>query len=34
MLWRVKLEEVHLAMDATYRDYCAQVEWRLVPFVY
>jgi protein-S-isoprenylcysteine O-methyltransferase Ste14 len=34
MLWRVKLEEAHLAMDATYREYCAQVEWRLVPFVY
>jgi protein-S-isoprenylcysteine O-methyltransferase Ste14 len=34
MLWRAKLEEEHLATDAAYRDYCAQVPWRLVPFVY
>jgi protein-S-isoprenylcysteine O-methyltransferase Ste14 len=34
MLWRVKLEEAHLAADAGYRDYCAQVPWRLVPWVY
>jgi protein-S-isoprenylcysteine O-methyltransferase Ste14 len=34
MLWRVKLEEAHLAADAGYRGYCAQVQWRLVPWVY
>jgi protein-S-isoprenylcysteine O-methyltransferase Ste14 len=34
MLWRVRLEEAHLATDAAYRDYCARVPWRLIPRLY
>ncbi|TSC61290.1 MAG: isoprenylcysteine carboxyl methyltransferase [Parcubacteria group bacterium Gr01-1014_48] len=31
---RIRLEEKYLLTDATYREYHAQVPWRLVPFVY
>jgi protein-S-isoprenylcysteine O-methyltransferase Ste14 len=34
MLWRIRLEEAHLAPDADYRDYCARVQWRVLPRVY